>query len=185
MSPPPTYSVRVSLYLKSHSVLLDSSHTDIQKWWVSHLHVLITQTLKKKLVEESPYFNTTIYRCCYTHVSLITTKSTLQRRLLLPWPGLHVWPSPPVCVLLFLVRAPAVFICSNLVEIHCSCSCVNEVSCLSHSHPKKHPRKLQSQVPECLAKPCPPLPRWDVLTLVTLVFIPYLCVFVSRGYSAL
>lgn len=33
MSPSPTYSVRVSLYLKSHSVLLDSSHTDIQKWY--------------------------------------------------------------------------------------------------------------------------------------------------------
>lgn len=57
--------------------------------------------------------------------------------------------------------------------------CKKEASRLSHppTHPptRKQPyfqEKLQSQVPECLAKPCPPLPRWDVLTLDTLVFIP-------------
>lgn len=100
--------------------------------------------------------------------------------------------SDPVLPFLFsssswVLRAPAVFTRSLVSwggagsKRRRSCSCVNEASCLSHSRPKNTliSRKLQSQVPECLAKPCPPLPRWDVLTLVKVVFIPYLCVSVS------
>lgn len=82
------YSVRVSLYLNF-----------TQRFWISGFDCnpevkslspprsYHPDLKKKKLVEKLPYFNTTIYRCCYVHVSLITTKSTLQRRLLLPWPG--------------------------------------------------------------------------------------------------
>lgn len=65
-------------------------------------------------------------------------------------------------------RVPAVF--PDGAQIRCGRA--DKMSCLSHSDPKVtlFSRKLQSQVPECLPKPCPPLPRWDVLTLVTLVF---------------
>lgn len=132
-------------------MLLDFSRTEIQKLWVSRLHILITQTLKKKkLVEKLPYFNTTIYRCCYTHVSLMTTKSTLQRRLLLPWPGSATVPdstSDPVlpffCFPLpcgrlqqsFVLRLLFSSFFSNVVEIQSSTAVV-VVSCLSHSQPK-------------------------------------------------
>lgn len=54
------------------------------------------------------------------------------------------------------------------------------------THTLKHPlnsRKLQSQVPECLAKPCPPLPRWYVLTLVKLVFKSYVRLVMSLYVS--
>lgn len=73
----------------------------------------------KKLVEKLPYFNTTIYWCCYTHVRLITTKNTLQRRLLLPRPGsaaVHDCAQSDLPFLFssssWVLRAPAGLICS-------------------------------------------------------------------------
>lgn len=83
------YSVRVSLYLNLTQCFWISGFLP---YWDPEVMSLSPprsyhQDLKKKLVEKLPYFNTTIYRCCYTHVSLITTKSTLQRCLVLPWPG--------------------------------------------------------------------------------------------------
>lgn len=133
-------------------MLLDfrvSAYSKIHKLWVSHLH-FITQTLKE-LVEKLPYLDTRIYCCCYTHVSLITTKNTLQRRLLLPWHGSATvpdctrltqyshfcfpllrgcWGRLPYSLVLWF------FYCGADSKQHCSCSCVNEVSCLGHSHPK-------------------------------------------------
>lgn len=52
------------------------------------------------------------------------------------------------------------------VFIHCYLlfGTTEDASCLSHLKNALTSTKLQSQVPECLAKPFPPLPWWDVLT---------------------
>lgn len=56
------------------------------------------------------------------------------------------------------LQAPAAFIGDLLLFGS------GDASCLSHLRNALTSTKLQSQVPECLAKPCPLLPWWDVLT---------------------
>lgn len=106
-----------------------------------------TQTLKT-LVEKSPYF----YQCCYSHVSSINTPKNV---FFLTWFG-H--PGTRSSISSWVLQAPAAFIRDFLLFGS------GDASCLSHLKNALTSTKLQSQVPECLAKPCPLLPWWDVLT---------------------
>lgn len=82
-----------------------------------------------------------IFSCCSTHVGL----KGFTPKMFTPSPT-QICPSDPaplfLCPLPRMLRAPAVFTCSLVPLLRCSCSFVNKVSCLSHSHLKqknKHP----------------------------------------------
>lgn len=109
----------------------------------SCLRFPFTQTLKS-MAEKLPYF----YQCCYSPISCINTPKNVFSDLVQP----HMIQAH------FLVGAPVLIHCFLLFGT------TKDASCLSHLKNALTSTKLQSQVPECLAKPFPPLPWWDVLT---------------------
>lgn len=139
---PHMYIFRVSLYISiTHRFSLpgfffSSPKPGIHKSWF--FHRLSYHLDLKKLVEETPSFNKRIFVC-----ALMSARAQL-RCLLLPW-WFRFQYSPGVPL-------------RNSTQNNITYSCENDVSCLSRSHPQNTfiSRNLQSQVPECLAKPCPP-----------------------------
>lgn len=112
----------------------------------SRLRSAFTQTLKT-LVEKLPYF----YQCRYSHASSINTPKNVSF-------------FPPDLVQPHLIQGlPFARGCCGSFMISSSVDLMMRPALATPPIPPTS-TKLQSQVPECLAKPCPLLPWWDVLT---------------------